>query len=43
MEKPLTKNFRPDGLVYSLSEYESRGGYQGLRKALKITPKKYIK
>jgi NADH-quinone oxidoreductase subunit F len=39
MEKPLTKNFRPDGLVYSLSEYENRGGYQGLHKALKMPPK----
>jgi NADH-quinone oxidoreductase subunit F len=39
MEKPLTKNFRPDNLVYSLSEYESRGGYEGLRKALKMPPR----
>jgi NADH-quinone oxidoreductase subunit F len=39
MEKPLTKNFRPDGRSYSLSEYEKQGGYQGLRKALKMSPK----
>jgi NADH-quinone oxidoreductase subunit F len=39
MEKPLTKNIRPDGEALSLIEYEKRGGYQGLRKALKMPPK----
>ena len=39
MEKPLTKNFKPDGQALSLSEYEKRGGYEGLRKALKMSPK----
>jgi NADH-quinone oxidoreductase subunit F len=37
-EKPLTKNIKPDGQALSLSEYEKRGGYQGLRKALKMSP-----
>ena len=39
MEKPLTKNIKPDGQALSLSEYEKRGGYEGLRKALKMSPK----
>ena len=39
MEKPLTKNLKPDGQPLSLSEYEKRGGYEGLRKALKMPPK----
>ncbi|MGD0076989.1 MAG: NADH-ubiquinone oxidoreductase-F iron-sulfur binding region domain-containing protein [Sedimentisphaerales bacterium] len=39
MEKPLTKNIKPDGGALSLSEYEKRGGYEGLRKALKMPPK----
>ncbi len=38
MEKPLTKNFKTDGSVCSLSEYEKRGGFQALRKALKMPP-----
>jgi NADH-quinone oxidoreductase subunit F len=38
MEKPLTKNFKPDGQPLSLSEYEKQGGYEGLRKALKMSP-----
>jgi NADH-quinone oxidoreductase subunit F len=35
MEKPLTKNIRPDGGYLGLKEYEKAGGYQALRKALK--------
>jgi NADH-quinone oxidoreductase subunit F len=36
MEQPLTANFKPDGEPPSLNEYEKAGGYQALRKALKI-------
>jgi NADH-quinone oxidoreductase subunit F len=39
MEKPLTKNIKPGGVPLSISEYEKSGGYQGLRKALKLPPK----
>lgn len=35
MEKPLTKNIRPDREPPSLKEYEQAGGYQSVRKALK--------
>src|SRR6266446_700008 len=38
MEKPLTGNFRADGGAVSLAEYERGEGYQGLRKALLMTP-----
>jgi NADH-quinone oxidoreductase subunit F len=38
MEKPLTGNFRPDNEAVSLAEYERAGGYQGLRKALRMAP-----
>jgi NADH:ubiquinone oxidoreductase subunit F (NADH-binding) len=38
METPLTQNMRPDGARLSLKEYEAAGGYQGLRKALRMTP-----
>jgi len=34
MDKPLTKNIRPDRAFATLADYESTGGYQGLRKAL---------
>lgn len=34
MEKPLTKNIRPDREPPSLKEYEQAGGYQAVRKAL---------
>jgi NADH-quinone oxidoreductase subunit F len=37
-ERPLTKNFRPDREAVSLTAYETAGGYQGLRKALKMAP-----
>ncbi len=39
MEKPLTKNLRADGAPVDLAEYESKGGYQGVRKALSMQPK----
>jgi NADH-quinone oxidoreductase subunit F len=38
MAKPLTADIRADRSPLSLSEYEARGGYQGLRKALAMTP-----
>jgi NADH-quinone oxidoreductase subunit F len=34
MERPLTKNIRPDREPPSLKEYEQAGGYQAARKAL---------
>jgi NADH-quinone oxidoreductase subunit F len=38
MERPLTKNFKPDGTVAVLSEYLHTGGYQGFRRALTLAP-----
>ena len=38
MAKPLTTDIRPDRSPLSLAEYEARGGYQGLRKAVAMTP-----
>jgi NADH-quinone oxidoreductase subunit F len=38
MDKPLTQNIRPDREPLSLEEYERAGGYQALRKALKMSP-----
>jgi NADH-quinone oxidoreductase subunit F len=38
MEKPLTSNFRPDGAPVDIGVYEHAGGYEGLRKALKMQP-----
>jgi len=34
MDKPLTKNIRPDRAFATLADYEGTGGYQGLRKAI---------
>ena len=42
MEKPLTQHFKSDGSWLSLKEYEKTGGYEGLKKALKMTPKEVI-
>jgi NADH-quinone oxidoreductase subunit F len=43
MERPLTKNIRPDGEPLNLSEYEKAGGYQAALKALKtMTPQEVI-
>jgi NADH-quinone oxidoreductase subunit F len=39
MEKPLTKNVRPDGEAVDIGAYETAGGYQAFRKALKLAPK----
>ncbi len=39
MERPLTKNIRPDGKPLFIKEYESLGGYQSVKKALKMQPK----
>jgi NADH-quinone oxidoreductase subunit F len=38
MEKPLTSHIRTDLRPLTLKEYEQVGGYQSLRKALKMTP-----
>ncbi|MCH5376537.1 MAG: NADH-quinone oxidoreductase subunit F, partial [Planctomycetes bacterium] len=39
MEKPLTKNIRPDRQPLDLNGYEKAGGYQAVRKALRqMTP-----
>jgi NADH-quinone oxidoreductase subunit F len=38
MEIPLTQNIRPDGTRLALKEYVAAGGYQGLRKALRMSP-----
>jgi NADH-quinone oxidoreductase subunit F len=38
METPLTQNIRRDRARLSLKEYEATGGYQGLRKALGMSP-----
>lgn len=39
METPLTKNIQPNSAPLNLKQYEQRGGYQALRKALKtMTP-----
>ena len=35
MDKPLTRNLKPDGAPASLAEYRATGGYAGLRKAVK--------
>ncbi len=41
-EKPLTGRIRPGEGPVSLAEYERTGGYQGLRKALKMPPSDVI-
>src|SRR5688572_31831205 len=35
MERPLTKDIKPDGTALDIKEYEKTGGYTALRKALK--------
>ena len=37
-DKPLTQNIRPGRVPPTLDEYEKAGGYQGLRKALAMSP-----
>ncbi|HEY8035011.1 MAG TPA: NADH-quinone oxidoreductase subunit NuoF [Methylobacter sp.] len=40
LDKPLTKNIRPDRAFATLADYESTGGYQGLRKVIaELQPK----
>jgi NADH-quinone oxidoreductase subunit F len=38
MERPLTADLRPDRAALSIADYEAAGGYQGLRKAMEMTP-----
>jgi len=38
MERPLTEHILVNGPPLSLKEYEKTGGYEGLRKALKMEP-----
>jgi len=41
MERPLTKDIRPDGQPLTIAGYERTGGYQALRKTLRdMTPEK---
>jgi NADH-quinone oxidoreductase subunit F len=42
MERPLTKNIRPGEAPLDLKGYEQAGGYQAVRKALKLTPQEVI-
>ncbi len=37
-ERPLTEHIKRDGSWLSLKEYEKVGGYQGLKKALEMSP-----
>jgi len=39
VEQHLTRNIRPNREAFSIDEYEQRDGYQGLRKALSMSPK----
>jgi NADH-quinone oxidoreductase subunit F len=39
VERHLTRNIRPDRAAFPIEEYEGGEGYQGLRKALAMTPK----
>lgn len=40
MNKPLTQNIQPDRIFATLADYESTGGYRGLRRALsELQPK----
>src|ERR1700751_1591762 len=38
MNRPLTSAFRPDGEAVGITAYEQAGGYEGLRKSLKMQP-----
>jgi NADH-quinone oxidoreductase subunit F len=38
MDRPLTSAFRPDGEAVGITAYEHAGGYEGLRKSLKMLP-----
>jgi NADH-quinone oxidoreductase subunit F len=39
MEKPLTQHVRPDGQPLDLRAHEAVGGYQGMRKVLRMDPR----
>ncbi|HEY6340388.1 MAG TPA: NADH-quinone oxidoreductase subunit NuoF [Bryobacteraceae bacterium] len=41
-ETPLTKNIRPGAPPFDIGDYERAGGYEGLRKALTMTPQQVI-
>ena len=41
-QRPLTEHLRRDGRPLSIEEYEKVGGYEGLRKALQMTPAEVI-
>ncbi len=43
MEKPLTQHIKNDGTWLTLKEYEKTGGYQALRKVLKMKPEDITK
>ena len=43
MEKPLTQHIKNDNTWLSLKDYEKTGGYQALRKALKLNPEDVTK
>mgnify|MGYP005841021959 CR=1 FL=1 len=43
MERPLTQHIKNDNTPLSLKEYEKAGGYQALRKALKLNPEDVTK
>jgi NADH-quinone oxidoreductase subunit F len=42
MEQPLTQNIRPGCEPPDLRAYEKAGGYQALRKALRMTPREVV-
>src|SRR5262245_45280772 len=42
MMQPLTENFRADGMALSLSEYLAREGYEGYKRALKMSSAEVI-
>src|SRR6476659_2106046 len=35
MERPLTKDIKPDGTALNIGEYEKTGGYAAMRKVIK--------
>ncbi|MGA2266546.1 MAG: NADH-quinone oxidoreductase subunit NuoF [Phycisphaerae bacterium] len=41
-EKPLTQNIRADRQPLTIEDYQRTGGYQGLRKALRMTPQEVV-
>lgn len=43
MERPLTKNIRPDGVPLTIEEHERAGGYGAVRKALAMERSEILK